>query len=100
MTHQTEESIEVIVTRLLAQAGLTTAQALEAATLTPARYFHMEHDLGTVEIGKLADLVLLRANPLADIANTEQIEAVDRDGRPSDRAALGRSLPAPATTVP
>jgi hypothetical protein len=54
----------------LVKAGLTPIEALQAATLNPARYLGKEKELGTVERGKLADLVLLDDNPLEDIRNT------------------------------
>jgi imidazolonepropionase-like amidohydrolase len=62
-------------------AGFTPLEALQTATLNPARFFGMEEQLGNVEKGKLADLVLLSANPLADIANTQKIAAVVVNGR-------------------
>jgi imidazolonepropionase-like amidohydrolase len=62
-------------------AGFTPLEALQTATLNPARFFGMEEQLGTVEKGKLADLVLLSANPLDDIANTQKIAAVVVNGR-------------------
>jgi imidazolonepropionase-like amidohydrolase len=62
-------------------AGFTPLEALQTATLNPARFFGMEEQLGTVEKGKLADLVLLSANPLDDIANTQKIAAVVLNGR-------------------
>lgn len=77
---------------LLVEAGLTPMQALQAATLNPALYLGRERDLGTVEEGKLANLVLLRANPLADIRHTEEIEAVVFNGRLLDREALDEML--------
>jgi len=66
---------------LLTEAGLTNAQALRAATLSPAVYRGMGDSLGTVDEGKLADLVLLDANPLIDITNTRRISAVIANGR-------------------
>ena len=69
-------------------AGLTPAEALRAATISPARYFGLTDSLGTVAVGKVADLVLLDANPLADIANTKRIHAVILGGRLLDRVAL------------
>ena len=66
---------------LLAQAGMTPFAVLRAATLEPARYFGMADSLGTVAAGKLADLVLLGADPLRDIRNTRRIEAVIANGR-------------------
>ena len=66
---------------LLVQAGLTPMEALQAATLNPARFLGREHDFGTVAAGKIADLVLLDANPLEDISNTRKIAAVVYGGK-------------------
>ncbi len=66
---------------LLVEAGLTPLASLQTATLNPARVLGMADSLGTVEVGKLADLVLLDANPLADIRNTLRIRAVVADGQ-------------------
>jgi hypothetical protein len=76
----------------LVEAGLSPAEALRAATLTPARYFDRTADFGAVAPGRFADLVLLDANPLTDIANTGRIRAVIRGGRPFDRPALDSML--------
>jgi imidazolonepropionase-like amidohydrolase len=76
---------------LVRDAGMTPLQALQAATLTPARVMGAD-SLGTVEAGRLADLVLLDADPLADIANTRRIHAVVANGRLMDRAELDRML--------
>lgn len=73
---------------LLVEAGLTPPEALRAATVNPARYLEMAGSLGTVEAGKLADLVLLDADPLEDIRNTRRIGAVVLNGRYLDRGAL------------
>jgi len=62
-------------------AGFTSLEALQTATINPAEFFGMEARLGSVEPGKLADLVLLNANPLTDIANTQKIAAVIANGR-------------------
>jgi imidazolonepropionase-like amidohydrolase len=77
---------------LFVKAGLTPLQALQTATLNPAKFLNRLDDMGTVERGKLADLVLLDANPLDDIANTKKIRAVVLAGRYLDRAALDRML--------
>ena len=61
---------------LLVQAGLTPFEALQASTINPAIFFGEEKNSGTVESGKLANLVLLEANPLTDIRNTQRINAV------------------------
>jgi imidazolonepropionase-like amidohydrolase len=66
---------------MLVDAGLTPMQALQAATLNPAKFLNKIKSLGTVEEGKLADLVLLDANPLDDIRNTNRINAVVVNGR-------------------
>jgi imidazolonepropionase-like amidohydrolase len=66
---------------LLVQAGLTPMRALQAATMQPARYLGREDSTGTIERGKAADLVVLDANPLADIRNTQRIHAVLTRGR-------------------
>jgi imidazolonepropionase-like amidohydrolase len=73
-------------------AGFTPLEALQTATLNPASFFEMEDRLGSVEQGKLADLVLLSANPLEDIANTQKIAAVIVDGRYFRRAELDKML--------
>jgi imidazolonepropionase-like amidohydrolase len=77
---------------LFVRAGLTPLQALQTATLNPAKFMGRLADMGTVEKGKLADLVLLDANPLDDIANTRRIRAVVLAGRYFDRADLDRML--------
>jgi imidazolonepropionase-like amidohydrolase len=77
---------------LLVQAGLTPAGALRTATINPAKYFDMEKSLGTVEQGKMADLVLLDANPLTDINNTRKIDAVILGGRYLPRGTLQKML--------
>jgi imidazolonepropionase-like amidohydrolase len=73
-------------------AGFTPLEALQTATLNPASFFEMEDRLGSVEQGKLADLVLLSANPLEDIANTQKIAAVIVDGRYFRRTELDKML--------
>lgn len=73
-------------------AGFTPMEALQTATLNPARFLGMEDRLGTIEKGKLADLVLLNANPLDDIRNTQKIDAVIVNGRYLSRAELDKML--------
>ncbi|HYO45272.1 MAG TPA: amidohydrolase family protein [Gemmatimonadota bacterium] len=72
----------------MVEAGLTPLEALRTATLTPAQYMHVADSLGSIRPGKLADLVLLDGNPLADIRNTEHISGVVANGRYLDRPAL------------
>jgi len=77
---------------LLVKAGLSPMEALQAATLNPARFMGQEKDFGTVEAGKIADLVLLDANPLNDIANTKRIDVVVLGGKLFPRASLDGML--------
>jgi len=77
---------------LLVDVGLTPIQALQAATLTPAKVLNKGNDLGSIETDKIADLVLPDGNPLDDIRNTQRIRAVILNGRLLDRAALDRLL--------
>ncbi len=77
---------------LLVEAGLTPMEALQAATLNPARFLGKEKDLGTVEKGKIADLVLLDANPLEDIGNSRKIDAVVTGGKLLPKAELEKML--------
>jgi imidazolonepropionase-like amidohydrolase len=76
----------------LVEAGLTPRDALEAATLAPARFFEAEKQMGAIEKGKLADMVLLGANPLDDIRNVQTVEAVFTHGRYYGRKDLDRIL--------
>ena len=72
----------------LVAAGLRPYQALAAATVHPASFTGGSSEWGTIEPGKRADLVLLAANPLADIRNTERIDGVSLGGRFMPRAEL------------
>lgn len=67
--------------QLFVKAGFTPLQSLQTATLNPAVFFGKTADWGTVAPGKVADLVVLARNPLADIANTRSVVAVIADGR-------------------
>jgi imidazolonepropionase-like amidohydrolase len=78
---------------LLVDAGLTPLEALRSATFNPARFLSATDSLGTIQSGKLADLVLLEGNRLEDIANTRKITAVVLNGRYFDRRALDALLP-------
>jgi imidazolonepropionase-like amidohydrolase len=77
---------------LLVQSGLTPMQALQAATINPARFLGKEKEMGTIEKGKIADLVLLDANPLEEIANTQKIHAVVFNGKLIPKPALQEML--------
>ena len=74
--------------KLFVQAGLTPMEALVAATRNGARVIGVEDKLGTVEVGKLADLLILMANPLEDIENIRQIETVVYKGKAYPRSAF------------
>jgi hypothetical protein len=77
---------------LLVESGLTPMEALQSATRNPARYFNKLDEVGTVEAKKSADLVLLNANPLEDIRNTQKIEAVIMRGHYYSRKDLSAML--------
>jgi imidazolonepropionase-like amidohydrolase len=74
------------------EAGFTPMESLQTATSNPAKFLGMEASFGSVETGKIADLVLLSANPLDDIRNTQKINVVIAHGRLFDRAALDQIL--------
>lgn len=77
---------------LLVRAGMKPLEALQSATRNPARFLGMEATLGTIQKGKIADLVLLLANPLDDIRNTRQIATVIVRGKPFPRERLNELL--------
>ena len=77
---------------LFVQAGFTPAEALLTATRNPAEFLGLKESLGTVEKEKIADLLLLDANPLLDINNTTRIAAVIVNGRYLSRQDLQRLL--------
>ena len=72
----------------LVLAGLSPAEAMRTATVNPARYMNATADHGSIEVGKVADMLVLDANPLGDIRNTRRIHAVVFNGNLYDRAAL------------
>ena len=69
---------------MLQQGGMTNLEALRAATIDGARYLGLDGDLGSIEQGKLADLVVLDRNPLENIRNSESIGMVMLNGRLMD----------------
>ena len=73
-------------------AGFSPVEALQTATLNPAKFLGLEGEMGTIEKGKRADLVLLDANPLEDIRNTQRIAGVIANGRYFSRADLDKML--------
>jgi len=79
---------------MLVRAGLSPMQALAAATVQPAHFFGLDSRMGAIEAGRRADLVLLTADPLEDIANTRRIDLVVAAGRTLPRAGLREQLEA------
>jgi len=77
---------------LLVRAGFSPMEALQAATRNPAMFLGELSSQGTIEKGKLADLVLLDANPLSDIRNTRKVDAVVLSGRFLPRRKLDQLL--------
>ena len=81
---------------LAGEGAMTAAEALRAATIEGARYLGMEDDLGTVEAGKLADLVVLGSDPLEDIRSSADVRYVVRGGELYDAWTMDRLWPEPA----
>ena len=79
--------------QLLVESGLSPAAALQAATIRNAEAVKQADNLGSIEKGKLADLVILNADPLSDIQNTRKIEVVIRGGVVSTPASLLKRVP-------
>ena len=73
---------------MFGQGGMTNLEALRAATLDGARYLGLDGDLGSIEAGKLADLVVLERNPLDDLQNSRSVRYVMANGRLYDAATL------------
>ncbi len=72
----------------MVRGGMSASQAISAATTNPAHYLGMNEDIGSIEVGKLADLVILAANPMTDISNTDKISLVMLNGRLFDALTL------------
>ncbi len=85
-------TIEFETTQVVEEGRLSPLTVLQAATLNPAIYLGARDSLGTVDVGKIADLVILEANPLQDIENTRRIHAVVLGGRFFNRQALDEML--------
>ncbi len=85
--HSLHREIELYV-----QAGFTPLEAIQAATIVPARVMRLDKELGTIEKGKRADLILLTADPLADIHNTRKVEYVITNGAMYHTAELWQSV--------
>jgi Amidohydrolase family len=66
---------------IMVEAGMTPQEALQTATVNPARYFNLENELGSIKESQWADLLILTANPLEDIRNTQSIFVVMKQGK-------------------
>jgi imidazolonepropionase-like amidohydrolase len=77
----------------MVMGGMTPAEALRAATLNGARGLDLEADLGSIEAGKLADLLVLNSNPLENIRNTMDIQFVMKNGEMYDDETLDAVWP-------
>lgn len=78
--------------QLMTQAGLTPFQALQTATINPAIFLELTNDYGSVEVGKIANLVLLNKNPLKDINNTKSIYGLILKGKYINEKSLQEML--------
>jgi imidazolonepropionase-like amidohydrolase len=76
---------------LYVKAGLTPLEAIQAATITPARVMKLDSEVGTIESGKRADLIVLDANPLDNISNIRKIRFVVTQGRMFETTKLWQS---------
>jgi imidazolonepropionase-like amidohydrolase/Tol biopolymer transport system component len=85
---------------MFAQGGMTPLQAIRAATLSGARYLGLDHDIGSLEPGKLADLIVLDANPLENIRNSESVRYTIVNGRVFDAATMNEIGNHPRTRKP
>ncbi len=73
---------------MFAQGGMTPLEALRTATINPAKTFGMDHQLGSIEVGKLADLIVIDGNPLDNIQVTDQVVYTMVNGRLFDAASM------------
>jgi imidazolonepropionase-like amidohydrolase len=73
---------------MFAQGGMTNLEALRCATINGAVYLGMDHQLGSIEVGKLADLIIIDGNPLENIQDTEHIEYTIINGRVYDAETM------------
>jgi len=85
---------------MFVMGGMTPMEALRTATINPARNFGFDKDLGSLEPGKLADLVVIDGNPLADIRQSDRISQVMQNGRLYDAMTMNQLAPVAKTRKP
>jgi imidazolonepropionase-like amidohydrolase len=73
---------------MFAQGGMSPLQALKTATINPAKTFGMDHQLGSLEAGKLADLIVIDGNPLQNIQDSDKVTMTMVNGRLFDAASM------------
>ena len=78
---------------MFAQGGMSPWNVIKASTIDGARYIGMEEELGSIKAGKLADLVILDADPMADIQNSDQVSHVILNGRLYESATMNQLYP-------
>ena len=78
---------------MFALGGMTPLEVLRTATINPARYLGLDRDIGSLEVGKLADLVIIRGDLLADIRGSDQISQVMQNGRLYELPSMNEVMP-------
>lgn len=85
---------------MMHQGGMSEMEALEVATINGARYLEMDHELGSIEEGKLADLIVIDGNPLENIRDTENVTHTMMNGRLYDAATMNQVAPTEQERLP
>lgn len=85
--HSLKRELEIYV-----EAGFTPLEAIQAATIVPARIMHRDKEVGTIEAGKFADMIMVEGNPLENISNLRNNKIVISNGRVFDCAKLWQSV--------
>jgi imidazolonepropionase-like amidohydrolase len=83
----------------VASGGMSNHDALKVATIKGAEALGLDKDLGSIETGKLADIVILDSNPLENIRNTNTVKYVIKDGRMYDASTMDEIYPTPRKLV-
>ncbi|MDX1706933.1 amidohydrolase family protein, partial [Pseudidiomarina sp.] len=85
---------------MMAQGGMTPLEALATSTINPAREFGMDHQLGSLKAGKLADIIVIDGDPLADIRVTDRVTHTMVNGRLFDATTMDQLVPVAAPRKP